>query len=114
MIDFFLCVLGGVIVLYLFGSFRKHQPKPGFFILLGMVFSALVGYGWVLLSAFVFPVLAGANLFSGGTEPLSFWAEVSLWQAVPSGIGITLLGTWMSCRHCLRVRSKESLEKVDD
>ena len=114
MIDVALCGLGGVIGIYLIVSIRKKKPKSWFFGLLSSIFSALLGFGWTLLSIFVFPALAGAQMnFSGDSEPLPYWAEVSISQAIPSGVVIFLAGTWLTARYCLRARSSEKREEVD-
>ena len=114
MIDFALCLLGGMIGVYLISSIRKKQPKPWFFILLGSIFSALLGYGWALLSIFVFPVLVGTQMsFSSDSEPLFFWTEVSFFQAIPSGVLIFLIGTLVSARHCLKTQGNGKIEELE-
>jgi hypothetical protein len=111
-IDIALWVLGGIVVVYMIVTLRRGTPRSWFFLFAGIILSLLIGYGWLLLSIFVFPPLAGAEMdFSPDAPPLPFLAEISLRQAIPSGVSIALLGTFLTCR---RISKNVAEQDADD
>lgn len=99
-IDTVLCLLAAATLVYLLGGLCVAKPKrrrdwP--WLISGVVLSCLAGYGWTLLSLFVLPWLLGADFSAapveGNAAASSEWVEITMQQAVPSGVVIAALGS---------------------
>ena len=107
-IDLSLIIIGCVTVIFLIINIRKSKPKVRGHCIFGIILSVLAGYGWSLMSIFIFPSLMGAQMnFSPHAEPLPLMTEISFRQAIPGGVMIAILGLFLTFKLGLRINAEQ-------